>query len=115
MYYFSATTLTTVGFGDFYPHSDLERLFVVFIFLIGIGTFSSFIGTFWEMLGKYNDLNSYYEDYDNLSRFFGVLEKFNWRGPLDVEFKEKVEKFFEYRWDNYKHYLFEDSFSNIHE
>jgi len=65
--------LTTIGFGDYHPKSDVERIFIAFNLLVGIGVFSSFIGEFFEMLDKINTLTEYYEDSSNLSRFFGVL------------------------------------------
>jgi voltage-gated potassium channel len=35
-FYFSVTTLTTVGFGDFHPTSEGSRLFTAFYILIGV-------------------------------------------------------------------------------
>lgn len=40
--YFSFTTLSTVGFGDLYPVSDIERLSGAFVLLFGVATFSYF-------------------------------------------------------------------------
>ena len=34
--YFAFTTLSTVGFGDFHPRSDYERIAIVVILLIGV-------------------------------------------------------------------------------
>ncbi len=36
-FYFSVCTLTTVGYGDFYPTSDLSRLFTAIYVLVGVG------------------------------------------------------------------------------
>ena len=38
--YFMFTTLSTVGFGDFNPKSEIERLIMTFILLIGVACFS---------------------------------------------------------------------------
>lgn len=38
--YFMFTTLSTVGFGDFNPKSEIERAIMTFILLIGVATFS---------------------------------------------------------------------------
>jgi voltage-gated potassium channel Kch len=35
--YFSAITLTTVGYGDFAPQTDLGKLFTILYLLVGIG------------------------------------------------------------------------------
>ena len=40
--YFAFTTLSTVGFGDYYPVSDIERFCGAFVLLFGVATFSYF-------------------------------------------------------------------------
>lgn len=42
-FYFSVTTLTTVGFGDLSPHTDAGKLFTVIYILIGVGTLLTFV------------------------------------------------------------------------
>jgi Ion channel len=37
-FYFSVTTLTTVGYGDHYPTHDTSRLFVAFYVIAGVTT-----------------------------------------------------------------------------
>ena len=44
--YFMFTTLSTVGFGDFHPKSEIERIVMTFILLIGVACFSYIIGQF---------------------------------------------------------------------
>jgi hypothetical protein len=53
MIYFTFTTLATVGFGDYHPRADEERLFVVIIFLSGVSIFSYLMGIFIEILRKF--------------------------------------------------------------
>lgn len=48
--YFSFTTLSTVGFGDFHPYSSSERIFIAFGMLLGVAIFSSILGNFIEMI-----------------------------------------------------------------
>ena len=38
--YFTFTSLSTVGFGDYYPITDFERIFCSFLLLFGVATFS---------------------------------------------------------------------------
>ena len=40
--YFAMTSLTTVGFGDYYPVTNYERLAGAFVLLSGVATFSYF-------------------------------------------------------------------------
>jgi hypothetical protein len=46
--YYALTTLTTVGFGDFYPTTSLERLVMIVIFVGGVSVFSVFQGSFFD-------------------------------------------------------------------
>lgn len=41
--YFSVTTLTTIGFGDFAPKTDIGKIFTIFYIFIGIGAILGFI------------------------------------------------------------------------
>ncbi len=41
--YFSVTTLTTIGFGDFSPKSDMGKIFTIIYIFIGIGAILGFI------------------------------------------------------------------------
>ena len=48
--YFMFTTLTTVGFGDFNPKSEIERTIMTFILLIGVACFSYIMSQFISFL-----------------------------------------------------------------
>ena len=42
--YFSVTTLTTVGYGDFSPQTSAGKLFTVVYVLVGVGLLLAFLG-----------------------------------------------------------------------
>jgi hypothetical protein len=69
--------LSTVGFGDLTPKSDIERLFGAIILLFGVSVFSLIISNFKEILDKFMMLNSDLENGDNLRKFFGLLQRYN--------------------------------------
>ena len=48
--YFAFTSLSTVGFGDFAPRSDLERVIGAFVLLFGVAIFSLIMANFMEIL-----------------------------------------------------------------
>lgn len=50
--YFSVITLTTIGYGDFSPQTDLGKLFTMFYILLGLGMILSFIQTVWSHYDK---------------------------------------------------------------
>jgi voltage-gated potassium channel len=47
-FYFSVVTLTTIGFGDFYPHTDEGKLFTVIYIVVGLGMILGFINAVFE-------------------------------------------------------------------
>lgn len=71
--YFSFTSLSTVGFGDIRPESDLERFFGAIVLLLGVSVFSMIMNNFKEIIDKFNSLNADLADEDNLNKFFGLL------------------------------------------
>lgn len=42
--YFALTTLSTVGYGDLFPVSQIERIFAVIVMLLGVAFFSFIMG-----------------------------------------------------------------------
>ena len=48
--YYMFTSLSTVGFGDYNPRSDFERIFIAFVLLFGVAIFSYIMGNFQEIL-----------------------------------------------------------------
>ena len=51
--YFSFTSLTTVGFGDYNPRSDVERFFIAFGLLFGVAIFSVIMNNFMEIIDQF--------------------------------------------------------------
>lgn len=54
MGYFAFTTLATVGFGDYAPRSDPERVVGAFLLLMGVLIFSYVMGIFQAVLAQIN-------------------------------------------------------------
>jgi hypothetical protein len=47
--YFSVITLTTIGYGDFSPKTDLGKLFIMGYIIIGVSLILGFVNTlFWH-------------------------------------------------------------------
>lgn len=97
--YFSFTTLSTVGFGDFHPKSNPERIFCAFIMVSGVMVFSYIMGNFIEMLDSYHVMNGDFDDGDNLSKFFGMMKRYNRDKDIKQDLKVRIEQFFAYKWE----------------
>jgi len=51
-FYFSVITLTTIGYGDITPKTDVGKLFTVFYVIIGISIIGAFINALVRRPGK---------------------------------------------------------------
>jgi voltage-gated potassium channel len=50
-FYFTITTLATVGFGDFAPKTDIGKIFTSLYIIVGIGLLSAFVVLLAERIG----------------------------------------------------------------
>ena len=98
MTYYMFTSLSTVGFGELNPRSNSERTIISFILLFGVGIQSYVLGNFVNMLKKLKRLDATFEDGDNLSKFFGLIQNFNYGKPINREIVAQIEEFFDYKW-----------------
>lgn len=98
--YWAFTTLSTVGFGDYYPTSNSERLLCAFLLLFGVTIFSFIMGNYMQILDSLRSLGKDYEDGDNLSKWLGLIKRFNNGRETSNQYKDIIEHFFNYRWQN---------------
>ena len=77
MMYYAFTTLATVGFGDFHPKNSGERIVVSLVLLMGVATFSYMMSIFIGILNTFKNLDKDFNEGDELSKFFGLLHRFN--------------------------------------
>ena len=64
--YFSFTSLSTVGFGDFNPKSNSERLLCCALLIFGVSIFSYIMGDFIDILNKFKLINAELDEGDEL-------------------------------------------------
>jgi hypothetical protein len=100
MIYYAFTSLSTVGFGDYVPRSDSERLFISMVLLFGVLTFSYVMGNFIQIIDSLKKQNATFDDGDNLSKFFGLLHNFNQGNSIRHDLKREMEEHFDYKWNN---------------
>jgi hypothetical protein len=81
--YFALTTLSTVGFGDYYPSTNYEACFMIVIFVGGVSIFSIFQSDLQEKWFIYETLTSENDHSEELDSFLMLLKKFNHNQPID--------------------------------
>ena len=100
--YFIMTTLTTVGYGDFYPFSNAERIYIIFVQLIGVSFYSYIMGNFIEVISSYEKKVGIVDKGSELENWLTYLTRFNANRPLDKELVDDIEDHFKYFWPEYK-------------
>ncbi|WP_265182711.1 potassium channel family protein [Bacillus manliponensis] len=55
-FWWGMTTMTTVGYGDFYPVTIEGRIFAIFLYIVGIGILGVVIGKVVDSFGHYRRL-----------------------------------------------------------
>lgn len=75
---------------------------MAFIFLFGVLIFSIIMRNFSEILDKIGEINADLDEGDELTRFFGLLKRFNGGKNINQKLTKKIEKFFDYKWNNDK-------------
>ena len=98
MVYFAFTSLSTVGFGDFHPKSDFERLLCAMILLFGVAIFSYIMGIFIQILEEHQNLNADFDEGDELFKFFGIIKRFNGYKNTNQALKDRIEQHLEFKW-----------------
>ncbi len=102
--YFAFTTLATVGYGDYHAISNVERIVCSFILLFGVAVFSFIMGNFIEILMSFKTVTAENEESENLTKWLGLLARFNKGRPLPKEMTKKIENYFDYYWANDRNY-----------
>lgn len=74
--YFALTTLSTVGYGDYYPDSDVEMIFTSLVMLGGVAFFSYIMGNFIEIISNYENKMGGVNKSDDLDTWIVELERF---------------------------------------
>lgn len=87
-WYYSFTTLSTTGFGDYKPISDEERLSSAFYMLFGVAVFSHILANYIVIIEKMNKTNQEIGEADKLILFFATLKYYNKNKLFNLKMKD---------------------------
>jgi hypothetical protein len=101
--YYSLTTLSTVGYGDYYPISIMEKIFGSIIQIFGVTFFSILMNRFQDIVVKNHGQQEGYRE-QKLQQWFYLIRRIknqpNGSGlDIDPKLKKEIESHFRYYWD----------------
>lgn len=73
--YFALTTLSTIGYGDYYPISINEMIIGMIYMLVGIVCFSQIMGSFIEIIQNYDNRIDNNDDGSDLNNWTLLLNR----------------------------------------
>lgn len=94
--YFALTILSTVGYGDMFPVSNLEMILGVLIEIGGVWFFSYIMGQLQNIVADYDAKLGLFNEKDSLERWLVDLQRFN-KQPLPSSLEAQIEKEFVYQ------------------
>jgi hypothetical protein len=98
--YYILTSLSTVGYGDYFPISNVERIFCIFIMILGVTFFSYIMGNFIEIISKYDEKKGKTDKSTELNNWLTLLTRFTKHRPLPAPLVNKIESHFMFFWAN---------------
>jgi hypothetical protein len=98
--YYALTTMATIGLGDYYPVSDVERSIGAFMMLFAATICSYCMGELMLMIEKVRNLNNDFSSEDKLDNFFILLRKYNYGNPLPKELNLEIVDHLKFIWNN---------------
>lgn len=97
--YFALTTLSTVGYGDYYPISINEILIGIGYMLIGIVCFSQIMGSFIEIIQNYDQRMGNDSNGSDLNNWTLLLTRFASK-PLNPVLINQIDSHFSFFYDH---------------
>jgi len=88
--------LSTVGYGDYYPISDLEMIIAVICMMIGVGVFSVVMNQVGQIIEKYQVQMGDPDRRKELDHWILCLQRFNDRSPLAKSLQQSIESDFNF-------------------
>ncbi len=97
-FYWTVTTLTTIGYGDITPQGTLQTLFVVLVELLGAGMYGLVIGNIANLIANIDVAKTQYkEKLDKINTFMKYRS-------LPQGLQKKINDYYGYLWETRRGY-----------
>src|SRR5438046_2382641 len=95
-FYFALTVLVTVGYGDYYPLSNIEIVSVSIFMIFGVVFFSYIMGSFIDIIANYQKKMSLVNKSPLLRNWLVLLTRFTGGKPLTKNLQTQIENHFHF-------------------
>ncbi len=92
-YYWTITTLTTIGYGDITPDGNLQTVFVIFIELIGAGIYGLIIGNIANLVANIDVAKTQFK------KKMETINTFLKYRDIPDQIQKKVNQYYNYLWE----------------
>ena len=96
--YWCITTLTTIGYGDITPKTDIQKIYTMLVMIVGAGTFGYVIGNITSVLASLDIAKTHFtEKLEKINTFMK-----NYNIPKDTS--RRVNEYYHYLWETSRGY-----------
>jgi voltage-gated potassium channel len=92
--YWVITTMTTVGYGDITPSSNIQLVYAIFVMVLGVGTYGYIIANIANLLGNIDTARM------DFSRKMAVVDAFLAYRAIPADLEQRIREYYQYIWEN---------------
>ncbi|MCK5736430.1 MAG: ion transporter [Spirochaetaceae bacterium] len=97
-FYWTVTTLTTIGYGDITPSNPVQFIYVIFIMLLGAAIYGFIIGNIANIIANIDVAKSQFrEKIDNIDTFLKYRD-------IPNELQKRIHDYYDYLWESRRGY-----------
>lgn len=90
--YWAITTLTTVGYGDITPTTEIEIIFTLVVMFLGISMYAYIIGNVSSLISNLDASKARYREK------LGQIQTYMRENKISPELQQKIRDYYQYRW-----------------
>ncbi|NET41573.1 MAG: cyclic nucleotide-binding domain-containing protein [Okeania sp. SIO2B3] len=90
--YWAITTLTTVGYGDITPATEIEIIFTLVVMFLGISMYAYIIGNVSSLISNLDAAKARYREK------LGQIQTYMRENKIPPELQQKIRDYYQYRW-----------------